>query len=457
MAAPAARALRRVQPALRSRHAVRPRTGGRAESISCRCRRSCAGTKARDRAGLGEEASLAKIPERRDWARSERARNRRAREVSGRVAPADRTGHHGAPETSAPRSTSSSSARDRRRGRGLLAARGGARAAARARAGAGGARVGAPPASSQQGWRRSRAWPAKPVRCSPSAARSSGGAGGYWSRARPGRRGPGRARRRAHLPRACASTATPGEAAERMPLLDASLLEGAAFYADGGVIDAHALVTGLLAEARRRRRDASRPTCGRSPRRRRRRGGSSTTTDVAASAVVIAGGAWSANRRRRRAPLPLAPYRRHLALLRVAPPRTPLVYSWTTSRTRAPRRAGCSPALRRGGWPPGAPAVDDRALALLCEKLACYLPAAASARVAKAWACQRTFAPIALRARRRPARPRPALVRGPRRLGRDRRPGRGPPRRRRAARRRADRSRFMRGAARILGKSWYRP
>ncbi|MEK6607737.1 MAG: FAD-binding oxidoreductase, partial [Myxococcota bacterium] len=94
--------------------------------------------------------------------------------------------------------------------------------------------------------------------------------------------------------------------------------------------------------------------------------------------------------------LPLAPYRRHLALLRgvAPPPDAPLVYSLDDVSYARPEEGGllASPCDEDAG-PPGAPAVDDRALALLCEKLACYLPAAASARVAKAWACQRTFAP----------------------------------------------------------------
>ena len=119
---------------------------------------------------------------------------------------------------------------------------------------------------------------------------------------------------------------------------------------------------------------------------------------LAADVVVIAGGAWAAALGATvGAPLLLTPMRRHLAMLTVdAPlaPAAPTVWDVELGCYWRPEAGGilASPGDAAVAEP-GEPPTDPAAIELLAERLATLAPGLASARVRRAWACLRTFAP----------------------------------------------------------------
>jgi glycine/D-amino acid oxidase-like deaminating enzyme len=117
-----------------------------------------------------------------------------------------------------------------------------------------------------------------------------------------------------------------------------------------------------------------------------------------ADAVVIAAGAWSASLGASgEAPLPLTPLRRHLVLLdppEPPPAATPTVWDIDAEIYFRPESAALLACpCDEQPWPAEPPTTDGAALELLAQKLARLAPPLAGARVKRAWACLRTFAP----------------------------------------------------------------
>lgn len=189
---------------------------------------------------------------------------------------------------------------------------------------------------------------------------------------------------------------------ERFPPVAGTPGAGGIFVPGDGVIDVHALLMGFLAGARRRGA-AVELSCEVQALRPRAGGGLSVVTSrgkVAARCVVAAGGAWSARLARSAgAPDPgLAPVRRHL--FTTEPIRDldrDLPFVWHLGADEYYVRpeggglllSGCDEAVTD----PGDVAVDAEALEALAEKLSRVAPRLADLGIARAWACQRTFAP----------------------------------------------------------------
>lgn len=191
----------------------------------------------------------------------------------------------------------------------------------------------------------------------------------------------------------------PGDARRRFPFLSGFSFSHALFCPTDGIVDIHALLSDLLAEA------AS--------------GGFEFVTEctaddlildggavrglqtshgqVRAGIVINAAGAWAGHIGRASAPLPLKPLRRHLffGICDGSVPRdAPLVWDLDIRYYVRPEGAGlllcaCDEAER----PPGIPAVDPEIAELLADKLLTYAPGLANVSVRRSWACLRTFAP----------------------------------------------------------------
>jgi glycine/D-amino acid oxidase-like deaminating enzyme len=118
---------------------------------------------------------------------------------------------------------------------------------------------------------------------------------------------------------------------------------------------------------------------------------------IATEHVVIAPGAWAAALGETAgAPLPVTPYRRHLAQLDTDPrARGPIVWHAGADETYFRPESGgvlaspCDETPHAPCLPPVEPAqIDD-----LARRLVAAAPGLANARVRRAWACLRTFAP----------------------------------------------------------------
>jgi D-arginine dehydrogenase len=169
---------------------------------------------------------------------------------------------------------------------------------------------------------------------------------------------------------------------------------------DGGVLDLHALTSGLARLARAR---GAQLHTGVSVARVTHAAGSISGVSlndgqaVHAERVVLAAGAWSANLAGDSGfPLPLTPLRRHLVQLRAADPSLvtgPVVWRLDDEVYYRPESAGmlASPCDETP-WQAEPPPSDPAALVALTHKLERLAPALTNAAVQRSWACLRTFA-----------------------------------------------------------------
>ncbi len=187
----------------------------------------------------------------------------------------------------------------------------------------------------------------------------------------------------------------------RAPLIQSGHAEHAIELALGGLLDPHAIATAL---SRRIRAAGGRIEVGKPARRVLERGGRAYGVElesderVEADAIVIAGGAWASDLGASAgAALPLGPVRRHLVLLEPdvhVDAKGPTVWDAEVEAYFRPESGGvlASPGDAEP-WPAEDPPSDTRALELLWQKLKVMAPLLSGARVRRAWACLRTFAP----------------------------------------------------------------
>lgn len=190
----------------------------------------------------------------------------------------------------------------------------------------------------------------------------------------------------------------------RAPALTGGELGAALWLPEGGVLDIHALTSALAARARA---SGVQVQLGSGVGRVRVEHGRvrgvelEAGTAVSADLVVLAAGAWGAQLGAAAgAPLPLTPLRRHLVQLEAVAqlnPQHPVVWRVDDAQRELyfrPESGGvlCSPCDALAAEP-GTPASDPAALELLAAKLARSAPVLSGARVRRAWACLRTFAP----------------------------------------------------------------
>ena len=189
------------------------------------------------------------------------------------------------------------------------------------------------------------------------------------------------------------------KARQSFPFLSAFEFDSAAFCSTDGIVDIHALLSDLLAEARQAGFeiitdcaceslivDGSVVRGVRTPR-----------GEVGARTVVDAAGAWAGCLGRESAPLPLKRLRRHLFVSGdsgLLPDDAPLVWDLDVGYYVRPEGAGlllcpCDETER----PPEIPEVDPEAEDLLVDKLLKYAPGMANITLRRSWACLRTFAP----------------------------------------------------------------
>jgi glycine/D-amino acid oxidase-like deaminating enzyme len=190
---------------------------------------------------------------------------------------------------------------------------------------------------------------------------------------------------------------------ERAPVLAGGDIGAGLFVPSAGVLDTHAVLTGLADYARARGGElatasavrAIEPSGGRVARVQLE--GERT---IRCGAVVLAAGAWNTELA---APLGsrvvLEPIRRHLVQLdtkalprgnavvwRVGAPNDEVYFRAESGGVLA---SPCDAVLA----PPGMPEADPHVAELLAKKLARTAPLLESSRVRRAWACLRTFAP----------------------------------------------------------------
>ncbi len=188
-------------------------------------------------------------------------------------------------------------------------------------------------------------------------------------------------------------------ARRRFPLLAGFGFDHAIFCPTDGVVDIHALLSGLLAEARG--------------------GGFEIITDCGAESLIIEGtavrgvrtcrgevrthmvvdatGAWAGHLGRASSPLPLKPLRRHLFVsgsARLIPRDAPFVWDLDIGYYLRPDGVGlllcpCDETEH----PPGIPTIDPDAADLLADKLLQHAPGLGDVALRRCWACLRTFAP----------------------------------------------------------------
>ena len=189
------------------------------------------------------------------------------------------------------------------------------------------------------------------------------------------------------------------DARQRFPFLRGFGFDHAFFCPTDGVVDIHALLSSLLAEARGGGFEIFTDCAvegltleGAVMRKLQTQGG-----EIRAQTVVDATGAWAGQLGRASAPLPLKPLRRHLFfgggagfLPRDAPP----VWDLDIGYYVRPEGAGlllcpCDETEH----PPGIPAIDLDAAGVLADKLLEYAPGLADVGLHRCWACLRTFAP----------------------------------------------------------------
>jgi len=189
------------------------------------------------------------------------------------------------------------------------------------------------------------------------------------------------------------------EARQRFLFLGGFEHEYAVLCPTDGVIDIHALLSGLLAEAKhggfRVVTDCAVESVlldGYTVRGVRTR-----TGEIHARIVIDASGAWAGHLGRPSSPLPLQPLRRHLFFgegCGLLPRDAPFVWDLDVEYYLRPDGAGlllcpCDETAN----PPGIPPVDPGACDLLTDKLLQYAPGSADVALRRSWACLRTFAP----------------------------------------------------------------
>ncbi|MBI2892623.1 MAG: FAD-binding oxidoreductase [Deltaproteobacteria bacterium] len=174
---------------------------------------------------------------------------------------------------------------------------------------------------------------------------------------------------------------------------------GAGLFVPGdGVLDVHGLAMSLA----RRTREAGGTILTGTAVGRLLQGGDRVQgvrlddgAELAAPGVVLAVGAWAGDLGATcGAPLPIEPYRRHLALLsRSEQAPAPVAWSLDPEVYFRPEAGGllASPC-DEDRWPPEDPPTSPDVLARLAERLSRAAPALATARVLRAWACVRSFA-----------------------------------------------------------------
>lgn len=190
-----------------------------------------------------------------------------------------------------------------------------------------------------------------------------------------------------------------GEARRRFPFLNGFAFEHACFCPTDGVVDIHALLTDLLAEAKAggfemvtRCAVDSLLVEGSAVRGLQMQSGG-----IRARVVIDATGAWAGRLGRTSNHLPLRALRRHLFVGvkdGILPSDAPLV--WDLDAGYYVRLEGAGLLLSpcdETEHPPGVPSVDFEAADLLAEKLLRYAPSLADLAVRRSWACLRTFTP----------------------------------------------------------------
>ncbi len=190
-----------------------------------------------------------------------------------------------------------------------------------------------------------------------------------------------------------------GQLERRCPWLAGGTSTCGIWLPDGGVIDIHGLGEQLrLRAAAGGAAIRTGLTIQRVTTSGERVTGVVTTTGerLSAERVVIAAGAWSAELGVScDCPLPLVPYRRHLAQLA---PQSPVAeqaaVSWSLSSGMYVRREGAGVLACPGDHTadkPGLPPVDPAMVERLAQTLPDFAPALSEAQLHRAWACLRTM------------------------------------------------------------------
>ena len=189
------------------------------------------------------------------------------------------------------------------------------------------------------------------------------------------------------------------KARRRFPFLSRFEFDSALFCPTDGIVDIHALLSDLLAEARHAGFEIITDCACESLILEGSvvRGVRTLLGDVDARIVVDAAGAWAGRLGRESAPLPLKRLRRHLFVsgdTGLLPHNAPLVWDLDVGYYVRPEGAGlllcpCDETEH----PPGIPEVDPEAEDLLVDKLLQHAPGLANITLRRSWACLRTFAP----------------------------------------------------------------
>jgi glycine/D-amino acid oxidase-like deaminating enzyme len=188
-------------------------------------------------------------------------------------------------------------------------------------------------------------------------------------------------------------------ARQRFPFLSSFDFDSAIFCPTDGIVDIHALLSDLLAEARHAGFEVITDCACESLILEESgvRGVQTPQGEVDAGIVVDATGAWAGSLGREPAPLPLQRLRRHLFVsgdTGLLPHDAPLVWDLDVGYYMRPEGAGlllcpCDETER----PPEIPEIDPNAEELLVDKLLKYAPGLANVTLRRSWACLRTFAP----------------------------------------------------------------
>jgi len=189
------------------------------------------------------------------------------------------------------------------------------------------------------------------------------------------------------------------KARQQFPFLSSFEFDYALFCPTDGIVDIHALLSDLLAEAGHAGFKLITGCACESLILEGSvvRGVRTPNGEISARTVVDAAGAWSGCLSCESAPLPLRRLRRHLFVSgdsELLPHHAPLVWDLDVGYYVRPEGAGlllcpCDETEH----PPEAPAVDPEAENLLVEKLLRHAPGLANIALRRSWACLRTFAP----------------------------------------------------------------